>query len=43
METIADELTAEQQQDLQALTAYVTQTCMGPSASAPAESATPSN
>jgi len=45
MEAIADDLTAEQQQDLQALTAYVTSTCMGPSASAPSEpeSQTPSS
>jgi hypothetical protein len=36
MDEIADDLTADQQQDLQALTAYVTQKCMGqvsPSAS----------
>lgn len=45
MESIADDLTAEQQQDLQALTAYVTQTCMAPSASASAdtESQSPSS
>ena len=29
MDAIADDLTEEQQKDLQALTAYVTKTCMG--------------